>query len=181
MFWRWRSYQPPAQFQMVSSPNSAKIPFEMEGIFQQPVSLNVWSPCAKSPFLSVTTGELPSGYDQRSHGFDGPFIDGLQFLKMVIFHGKLLNNQMVLLVGCHQYENRRPAACEKQLLILCAGHHRPSKIWLWMAVMCIIRSTETSMFYHCTLNEHVVISRTLLLLSYSHTHVYIIIYICFYI
>ena len=34
------------------------------------------------------------------HGIDGPQkIDGLPNLKMVIFHGKLLNNQMVMLFG----------------------------------------------------------------------------------
>ena len=35
---------------------------------------------------------------KHSHGIDGPFIDGLPFSKIVIFHGYvMLNNQMVTL------------------------------------------------------------------------------------
>ena len=30
---------------------------------------------------------IPSGYLIVRHGIDGPFIDGLPFLKMVMFHG----------------------------------------------------------------------------------------------
>ena len=36
--------------------------------------------------------ELPSGYDEHSHGIDGPFY---RWLKMVIFHGYVSHNQMV--------------------------------------------------------------------------------------
>ena len=32
----------------------------------------------------------------HSHGIDGLFIDGLPINSMVIFHGELLNNQMVI-------------------------------------------------------------------------------------
>ena len=40
---------------------------------------------------------LPSGYLTVRHGSHGLFIDGLPFLKMVIFHGYVTNNQMVKL------------------------------------------------------------------------------------
>jgi hypothetical protein len=38
---------------------------------------------------------LPSGYLLHSHGIDGPFIDGLPFLNMVIFHGYVSHIQMI--------------------------------------------------------------------------------------
>ena len=39
---------------------------------------------------------LPSGYLTVRHGIDGPFIDGLPINSMVIFHGYVSHNQMVL-------------------------------------------------------------------------------------
>ena len=45
---------------------------------------------------AVTIHELPSGYLTVRHGIDGPFIDGLPINSMVIFHGYVSHNQMVL-------------------------------------------------------------------------------------
>jgi len=45
--------------------------------------------------------DIPSGYLLQFAMENDPFIDGLPFFKMVIFHGELLNNQMVGLMEYH--------------------------------------------------------------------------------
>ena len=44
---------------------------------------------------------LPSGYLTVCHGIDGPFIDGLPINSMVIFHGYVSHNQMVIIIHGH--------------------------------------------------------------------------------
>jgi len=48
--------------------------------------------CLFIPLIS----HLPSGYLTVRHGIDGPFIDGLAINSMVIFHGYVSHNQMVM-------------------------------------------------------------------------------------
>ena len=46
---------------------------------------------------------IPSGYLTVRHGKWPIEIDGLPNLKMVIFHGELLNNQMVTMIFLYEH------------------------------------------------------------------------------
>ena len=47
--------------------------------------------------------DIPSGYLTVRHGKWPIEIDGLPNLKMVIFHGELLNNQMVTMIFLYEH------------------------------------------------------------------------------
>ena len=54
-----------------------------------------WIPNSEAPMDEALWRSSRPGVGGRSHGIDGPFIDGLPFLKMGGFSMAMLNNQMV--------------------------------------------------------------------------------------
>ena len=116
--------------------------------------------------------QLPSGYDSHSHGFSMAHIeiDGLPFLKMVMFHGCVTNNQMVYSwYGIVEESSHHPIPeCSTfQGCFECTGR-------LWgMVINPLIGTLDTHTRIYIYINNYTCINISTYTYAYNYFYIYI--------